>query len=63
MTCFAKDARRIVYHLENVASTGHVTLDSVCEELLVLLNDIEDHNRKEANLLQEGFNQDEGGEG
>lgn len=60
---FRKDARRIVYGLENVSPTGRFTLDSVCDELLALLNKIESHNRKEADLLQEGFNREEGGEG
>jgi hypothetical protein len=60
---FRKETRRIVYRLEHVSSTGHITLDSVCDELLVLLTNIEEHNRKEVDLLQEGFNQEEGGEG
>jgi hypothetical protein len=38
-------------------------LGKLCDDLLVLLGKIEEHNGKETALLQEAFKQDEGGEG
>jgi hypothetical protein len=58
---FRTEARRIVLRLERLSNTDPAALDQVCADLLALLGQIEEHNRKEMALLQEAFKQDEGG--
>ena len=60
---FRKAVPRIVARLERISSTDHIPLGIVCDELLVLLEGLEGHNRKEADLIQEAFDREGGGEG
>jgi hypothetical protein len=60
---FRKAVPRIVARLERNSSTDHIPLGIVCDELLVLLEGLEEHNRKESDLLQEAINREGGGEG
>ena len=60
---FRTEARRLVQRLERLPATDLAALGKLCDDLLVLLGKIEDHNGKEPALLQEAFKQDEGGEG
>jgi hypothetical protein len=60
---FRKAVPRIVARLERISLTDHTTMGIVCGELLVLLEGLEGHNRKEADLLQEAFDREGGGEG
>jgi hypothetical protein len=58
---FRTEARWIVHRLERLPGTNPAALDQVCADLLALLERIEDHNQKEMALVQEAFEQDEGG--
>jgi Hemerythrin HHE cation binding domain len=60
---FRKEARQIVHRLENVAPTDGDLFGRICDELVGLLNRLHTHNKKELNLFQVAFAQDEGGEG
>jgi hemerythrin-like domain-containing protein len=60
---FRQAVPRLVVRLEQVSSTDQTTFGKVCEEVLVLLQDLEKHSRKEALLLQEALGRDGGGEG
>jgi hypothetical protein len=55
--------RRIVHGLEQGSSTDYAMFANTCNELLVLLQNLDEHNKKEAALFQEAFERDEGGEG
>ena len=60
---FRKAVSRIVSRLERISSADPTTMGLVCDEMLVLLEGLEDHNRKESDLLQEAFDREGGGEG
>ena len=60
---FRKAVSRIVSRLERISSADPTTTGLVCDEMLVLLEGLEDHNRKESDLLQEAFDREGGGEG
>jgi hemerythrin-like domain-containing protein len=60
---FRKASRQVVHGLETVAPTDQKTFRNVCDEALSLLNKLDDHTRKEADLVQEAFGRDSGGEG
>jgi hemerythrin-like domain-containing protein len=60
---FRGRTRQLVQRLERLAATDVKTLDTVCTEMLELLNRVEEHNKKETELIQEAIAQDEGGEG
>jgi len=58
---FRTEARRIVHRLERLPGTNPAGLGQVCTDLLALLGQIEGHSQKEMALVQEAFEQDEGG--
>jgi hypothetical protein len=58
---FRTEARRIAQRLEGLSGTDLVALGQVCADLLALLGQVEGHSSKEMALLQEAFEQDEGG--
>ena len=60
---FRTGLRRILHGLEHVSSTDHATFTNLCDELLILLKDLDQHNKKETDLYHEAFEQDSGGEG
>jgi len=60
---FRKDASLIVHRFENVLPTDGGSFSRTCDELVDLLKRLEAHNKKEIELMQEAFDQDEGGEG
>ncbi len=60
---FRKASLQVVHGLETVAPTDQTTFRNVCDEALALLNKLDDHSRKEAELVQEAFGRDDGGEG
>ena len=60
---FRKASRQVVHGLETVAPTDQKTFRNVCDEALSLLNKLDDHTRKEVDLVQEAFDRDSGGEG
>src|SRR5437773_3874226 len=53
----------IVPHLERVAPTDHASFHNICRELHELLENLDEHSRKEMSLLQKAFTREEGGEG
>jgi hypothetical protein len=60
---FRTRIRRILLGLEHVSSTDYATFANLCDELLTLLTNVDEHRKKEANLYHEAFEQDAGGEG
>jgi hemerythrin-like domain-containing protein len=58
---FRTEARRIAQRLERLSGTDLAALGQVCADLLALLGQVEGHSSKEMALLQEAFEQDEGG--
>ena len=60
---FRKASRQVVHGLQTVAPTDQTTFRNVCDEALALLKKLDDHTRKEADLVQEAFDRDSGGEG
>jgi hemerythrin-like domain-containing protein len=60
---FRQAVHRILPHLERVSPTDHAEFGKLCDELLALVARLENHDRKEADLLHEAFGQDGGGEG
>jgi hemerythrin-like domain-containing protein len=53
----------LVRDLERVSPTDQNTLNKVCEQAAGLLKKVDAHNRKEADIFQEAFEREEGGEG
>ncbi len=60
---FREKVHRLVVKLDRLSSDDRTGLDHVCVEIGDLLSRIDEHSRHEADLLQEAFLQDEGGEG
>ena len=60
---FRGETSRIVQKLDRLPATDPAALHVVCEELRALLRKIEDHSRKEIDLIQEALVRDGGGEG
>jgi hypothetical protein len=60
---FRTGIRRILHGLDHLASTDNATFANLCDELLTLLKDLDEHSKKETDLYHEAFEQVEGGEG
>ena len=60
---FRKASLQVLHGLETVAPTDQTTFRNVCDEALALLKKLDDHTRKEVDLVQEAFDRDSGGEG
>jgi hemerythrin-like domain-containing protein len=60
---FRKASRQVIHGLETVAPTDQTTFRKMCDEALALLKKLDDHTRKEVELVQEAFVRDSGGEG
>jgi len=60
---FRIGARRISHALERIASTDAARFACLCDDMLELLDGLEQHNKKEAELFQEAMERDSGGEG
>ena len=60
---FRHATKRFVRRFEQMSSTDRDTFDRTCEELADFLFRLERHSRREAKLIQETFEQEEGGEG
>jgi hypothetical protein len=54
---------RMIARIERVSPTHRARAEVVADELFSLLHKLEEHDRKETDLLQEAFLRDEGGEG
>lgn len=60
---FRAEARRVLHRFEHVSAKDPDGFARTCDELSQLLARVEAHNKKEADLIQEAFARDEGGEG
>jgi hypothetical protein len=60
---FRKETSHIVHRFEHASPTDGDSFSRICGDLVDLLNKLDAHNKKEINLMQEAFDQDEGGEG
>jgi hemerythrin HHE cation binding domain-containing protein len=60
---FRRRLSRILSALRKLDPTDHVTFDNVSHDLLALLDQLDEHGKKETDLLQEALLTDEGGEG
>ena len=60
---FRTGIRRILHGLEQVSSADHATFANLCDALLALLKELDEHSKKESDLYHEAFEQDAGGEG
>jgi hemerythrin-like domain-containing protein len=60
---FRGEITRLVQSLASVAPTDQNTLNGVCEQATALLKKVDEHNKKEADIFQEAFEREEGGEG
>jgi hemerythrin-like domain-containing protein len=60
---FREASHRVLHRLEKVAPNDQTTFRNVCDEVLALLKKLEEHTRKEVELVQETFGRDGGGEG
>jgi hypothetical protein len=60
---FRKTVRDIAARLKRVAPNEVPEFNKICDDLTALVNELEAHHLKEADLLQEALLRDEGGEG
>lgn len=60
---FRDGVHRLVAKLDRIDNEDRTGLDKVCIDVGDLLSRIDEHSRREADLLQEAFLRDEGGEG
>jgi hemerythrin-like domain-containing protein len=60
---FQHATKRIVRRFEQLSATDQVAFNRTCDELAEFLQKLEIHTRREANLIQDTFDQEEGGEG
>jgi hypothetical protein len=55
--------RRIVHRLERISPTDRLGFNDLCDDLTGQLDKLDEHHRKEVDLLQEALEREEGGEG
>ena len=60
---FTDTLQRILPGLAQASATDQDRLNTICGDLSALLGQLDDHTRREGDLLQEALLQDEGGEG
>ena len=60
---FRRRLSRILSALRRLDPTDHATFATVSHDLLALLDQLDEHGKKETSLLQEALLTDEGGEG
>ena len=60
---FRKELGRILHQVDFVAPPDQVKFTKICNDLKTLLLKLEVHTKKEADIFQEAFEQEEGGEG
>jgi hypothetical protein len=60
---FRAGSRRILHDLESVSPSDQAGFVKVCDEFLSLLQSIDEHNEREAELMTEAFTREGGGEG
>jgi hemerythrin-like domain-containing protein len=60
---FEETLHRLVLRLEHLSPSDKPKFDAVCRDMEELLVKLEDHHRREADLMQEAFQRDVGGQG
>ena len=60
---FRDSVHRLTAQLERLDADDHTGIERVCLDIGDLLGRIDEHSRREADLLNEAFLRDEGGEG
>jgi hemerythrin-like domain-containing protein len=60
---FRESARRVVQRLERASADNPTALTAICDEILTLLRQLDEHSKMEVGLLQEALTRDTGGEG
>jgi hypothetical protein len=53
----------VVPAIDALSRNGHQEFEQICQEIRTLLQRVDEHDRKEVELLQEALLSDEGGEG
>ena len=53
--------RRTAQRLERISSTDQAGFATLCDEILAQLKLLDEHGKKEVDVLQEAFEQDRGG--
>ena len=59
---FEESMHRLILKLEHISATDKTNFDAVCLDLEELLVKLDDHHRREADLMQEAFLRDVGGD-
>ena len=60
---FEETLHRLVLRLEHLSHSDKPKADAVCRDMEELLIKLEEHHRREADLMQEAFQRDVGGQG
>jgi hemerythrin-like domain-containing protein len=60
---FEQTMHRLILKLEHVSSTDKSKVDAIGQEVEELLVKLDDHHRREAELMQEAYLRDTGGDG
>jgi hemerythrin-like domain-containing protein len=60
---FRQDIRLLMQNLETLMPTDQNTLNAICDQASALLKKVDTHNQKEAAIIQEAFERENGGEG
>jgi hypothetical protein len=60
---FRKELKRLGDGFERVSSRDPAAIADICRGLTALLKKVDGHHQQEADLIQEGFEREEGGEG
>ncbi len=60
---FEETLHKLLLRLEHLSPTDKAKVDATCTEMEELLVKLEDHHRREADLMQEAFARDTGGQG
>jgi hemerythrin-like domain-containing protein len=60
---FDKSVHRLLLNLDETFSADQARVDAVSSDVEALLVKLEDHHRREAELMQEAFQRDVGGQG
>ncbi|HZZ29830.1 MAG TPA: hypothetical protein VFE46_17675 [Pirellulales bacterium] len=60
---FEETLHRLVLRLEHLSAEDKPKVEATCKEMEELLVKLDDHHRREADLMQEAFQRDVGGQG
>ena len=60
---FRQQIRNVVSYVEELCEWQHVEFAEICNEVFLLLDEVDSHDEQEISLLQDSLLLDEGGEG